>query len=84
MAFYNDVPILHQTCSYFEVLVNQKQKFTDIAIISWQYFYSSVISSHHKQKGIWLSVVKNNWWYAARVTEQFKEVVEGQKKIQDI
>ena len=34
MAFYNDVPILHQTCSYFEVLVNQKQKFTDIAIIS--------------------------------------------------
>ena len=47
-AFYNDVAILCQTRSYVEVLVNQKQNFTDIAIIFWQYFYSSVISSHHK------------------------------------
>ena len=79
MAFYNDVPILCQTCSYVEVLVNQKQNFT-FAIILWQYFYSSVISSHHKQKGTWLSVVKNYWWCAARATEELKEGVEGQKK----
>ena len=79
MAFYNDVPILCQTCSYVEVLVNQKQNFT-FAIIFWQYFYSSVISSHHKQKGTWLSVVKNYRWCAARATEELKEGVEGQKK----
>ena len=84
MAFYNDIPILCQTCSYVEVIVNQKPNFTDIAIIFWQYFYSSVISSHYKQKGTWLSVVKNYWWFAARITKQFKEGVEGQKRIQDI
>ena len=80
MPFYNDVSILYQTCSYVDVLVNQKQNFTDIAIIFWQYFYSSVISSHHKQKGTWLSVVKNYRWCAARATEELKEGVEGQKK----